>query len=90
MSKKYGIEVFDFSDGVDVPDETIQKWVDIAEGAMKRSEKENDSYRISSGNTVVCAAKFGNRIETIISKNFVQKTSFIEDAPDVKEKYIYY
>jgi len=50
---KYPIDFYDFSNGVDVDDKTINKWI---KRCIKELEKEPESnyYYISSGNTLVC------------------------------------
>jgi len=77
---KYGFEVYDFSEGANISDDKIKEWIETAERSMKESKHNFDFRKISCGNAVVISIKFEDKIETIISKNFVEKTTYLEET----------
>jgi hypothetical protein len=78
ITEKYGIEgIFDYSIGVDIEDKRIQEWVKICEDGVRKSKQKIDFHNHSSGNTFVVSFKFDDRIENIITKNYIEKTSYI-------------
>lgn len=50
---KYPKDFYDFSNGVDVDDKTINKWIKRCVEELEK-EPECNYYYISSGNTLVC------------------------------------
>jgi hypothetical protein len=71
---KYGIkDIFDFSIGKDVSDKEIQEWVKECESKVT---KEHPFYYVRSGNTMVVSFFRKHSIETIITKNYIEKTIY--------------
>jgi len=71
------IIVEDYSDGDNVEDSELREWVKKCEKVIKEGKQVS---RIASGNSVVVSFTFdnGKTIETIITKNYKERTLFSE------------
>lgn len=71
------IVVEDYFDGTNIEDSKLEEWVEKCEKEIKGGKQV---YRIASGNSAVVSFTFdnGKTIETIITKNYKERTLFSE------------
>ena len=69
----YPDDFYSFEDGVDIPSDTINKWIKICYDKIKYDD-DNNFYYIASGNTFVFLHKMKEEIYIMVAKNYKDTT----------------